>query len=53
MADGTPPTRTFRWDDPLDMDSRLTDDEGMIRDAARSIRRKKQADPMCRLWDPF
>jgi glutaryl-CoA dehydrogenase len=41
MADGTPPTRTFRWDDPLDMDSRLTDDEGMIRDAARSYAREQ------------
>ena len=39
MADGATPTRTFRWDDPLDMDSRLTDDEGMIRDAARSYAR--------------
>ncbi|HAJ04754.1 MAG TPA: acyl-CoA dehydrogenase, partial [Brevundimonas sp.] len=41
MADGTPPTRTFRWDDPLDMDNRLTDDEGMIRDAARSYAREQ------------
>ncbi|MDZ4059985.1 MAG: acyl-CoA dehydrogenase [Brevundimonas sp.] len=41
MADGTPPTRTFRWDDPLDMDSRLTDDEGMVRDAARSYAREQ------------
>ena len=41
MADGTPPTRTFRWDDPLDLDNRLTDDEGMIRDAARSYAREQ------------
>jgi glutaryl-CoA dehydrogenase len=26
--------KTFRWEDPLDLDSRLTDEERMIRDAA-------------------
>jgi hypothetical protein len=32
---------TFRWDDPLDLDGRLTDDERMIQDAARSYAREK------------
>jgi glutaryl-CoA dehydrogenase len=40
--DGAPaPTKTFRWNDPFDMDARLTDDEGMIRDAARSYARDR------------
>ena len=33
--------KTFRWDDPLDLAGRLTDDERMIRDAARSYAREK------------
>ena len=42
MADGThAPAKTFRWEDPLDLDGRLTDDEGMIRDAARSYARDR------------
>jgi len=42
MADGSPaPTQTYRWDDPLDLDGRLTDDERMIRDAARSYARDR------------
>ncbi len=37
MADGSPmKTQAFRWDDPLGLDGRLSDDEAMIRDAARS-----------------
>ena len=35
MSDAAP-AKTFRWDDPLDLEGRLTDDERMIRDAARS-----------------
>lgn len=38
MSDAKP-AKTFRWDDPLDMEGRLTDDERMIRDAARSYAR--------------
>ena len=38
---GSPPAKTFRWDDPFDMDGRLTDDEGMIRDAARAYAREQ------------
>ncbi|CAL1690352.1 Acyl-CoA dehydrogenase [Brevundimonas subvibrioides] len=42
MADGSPiSTQTFRWDDPFDMASRLTDDERAIQDAARSYAREK------------
>ncbi len=42
MADGTAaPHKTFRWDDPLDLSGRLTDDERMIQDAARSYAREK------------
>jgi len=35
------PAKTFRWDDPFDMDGRLTDDESMIRDAARAYAREQ------------
>jgi len=35
------PAKTFRWEDPFDMDGRLTDDEGMIRDAARAYAREQ------------
>ncbi|CAN5221094.1 acyl-CoA dehydrogenase [soil metagenome] len=42
MADGAAQsTQTFRWDDPLDLDGRLTEDERAIRDAARSYAREK------------
>ena len=42
MTDGaSAPSKTFRWDDPLDLSGRLTDDERMIQDAARSYAREK------------
>jgi glutaryl-CoA dehydrogenase len=42
MADGAAaPTKTFRWDDPLDLEGRLTEDERMIRDAARAYARER------------
>ena len=42
MADGSPiSTQTFRWDDPFDMESRLTEDECAIRDAARTYARER------------
>ena len=42
MADGSAhSTRTYRWDDPFDLDGRLTDDERMIRDAARTYARER------------
>lgn len=40
MADGSStPQKTFRWDDPLDLSGRLTEDERAIQDAARSYAR--------------
>ena len=42
MADtGSAPAQTFRWDDPFDLTGRLTDDERMIQEAARSYAREK------------
>ena len=42
MADGAASvTQTFKWDDPFDMESRLTEDERAIRDAARSYARDR------------
>ena len=35
------PTKTYRWDDPLDLTSRLTDEERMISEAARAYARDK------------
>ena len=34
-------TKTYRWDDPLDLTSRLTDEERMISEAARAYARDK------------
>ena len=39
--DGAQDTKTFDWEDPLDMASRLSEDERMIWDAARSYSRDK------------
>ena len=39
--DGAQDTTTFDWEDPLDMASRLSEDERMIWDAARSYSRDK------------
>ena len=33
--------KTFRWEDPLDLDGRLTEDERMIADAARDYARER------------
>jgi glutaryl-CoA dehydrogenase len=38
---GQPPVKTYRWDDPLDLTSRLTDEERMISEAARSYARER------------
>ncbi len=40
-ADSGAPQKTYRWDDPLDMSSRLSEDERMIWDAARQYAREK------------
>ena len=34
-------TKTYRWDDPLDLTSRLTDEERMISEAARAYARER------------
>ena len=39
--DTAAPTKTFRWEDPLDLAGRLTDEERMIADAARAYARGK------------
>jgi glutaryl-CoA dehydrogenase len=36
---GQTPTKTYRWDDPLDLEGKLTEDERMIADAARQYAR--------------
>jgi hypothetical protein len=47
MADGTldrptlKPAGTFRWEDPLDLRGRLTEDERMIADAAHAYARER------------
>eukprot|EP01035_Chromulina_nebulosa_P001083 gene1083-1470_t len=40
-ADSSAPAKTYRWDDPLDLSSRLSEDERMVWDAARSYAREK------------
>ena len=40
-ADGALTPKTFRWDDPLDLAGRLTDDERMIAETARAYARGK------------
>jgi len=37
---GHAPTKTFRWDDPLDLEGKLTEEERMIADAARQYARE-------------
>ncbi|MEI9964024.1 MAG: acyl-CoA dehydrogenase [Caulobacteraceae bacterium] len=37
--DSSPPTKTFRWDDPLDLEGRLAEEERLIRDTAREYAR--------------
>ena len=39
--DAGQPQKTFRWDDPLDLAGRLTDEERMIGEAARQYAREK------------
>src|SRR5271168_4679743 len=33
--------KTFRWDDPLDLDSRLSEEERLVADSARAYAREK------------
>jgi glutaryl-CoA dehydrogenase len=37
----TAPQKTFRWDDPLDMSSRLSEEERMVWEASRAYAREK------------
>ena len=37
--DAAPPAKTFRWEDPLDLEGRLTPEERMISEAARDYAR--------------
>ena len=39
--DAGQPAKTFRWEDPLDLDGRLTEDERMVRDVARRYARER------------
>ena len=39
--DAAVPQKTYRWDDPLDLSSRLSEDERMVWDAARDYARSK------------
>ena len=39
--DAGAPQKTYRWDDPLDMSSRLSEEERMVWDAARQYAREK------------
>jgi glutaryl-CoA dehydrogenase len=39
--DAGSPVKTFRWEDPLDLQSRLTEEEAMIADAARAYAQDK------------
>ena len=39
--DAGAPQKTYRWDDPLDMSSRLSEEERMVWDAARAYAREK------------
>ncbi len=39
--DAGAPAKTFRWDDPLDLDSRLTEEERLVQASARAYARDK------------
>ena len=40
-ADAGPTPKTFRWEDPLDLEGRLREDERLVRDTARAYARGK------------
>ena len=42
--------KTFQWDDPLDLASRLTEDERMVADAARSYARERLLPRVVSAW---
>jgi glutaryl-CoA dehydrogenase len=39
--DAAPPAKTFRWEDPLDLEGRLSEEERLIADAARDYARER------------
>jgi glutaryl-CoA dehydrogenase len=41
LASGSPKEAPFRWDDPLDFESELTEEERMVRDTARGYAQDK------------
>ena len=41
MADAGAPSKTYQWDDPLDLASRLSEDERMVWESARAYAREK------------
>jgi glutaryl-CoA dehydrogenase len=41
MADSSIPAKTFRWDDPLHLNDRLSEDERMIAEAAHAFARER------------
>jgi glutaryl-CoA dehydrogenase len=45
------PVKTFHWEDPLDLESRLTSEERMIRDSARAYAREKLMPKVVRAFE--
>ena len=48
--DAGAPTKTFQWDDPLDLASRLSEEERMVADAARAYARDKLLPRVVSAW---
>ena len=48
--DAGAPAKTFRWDDPLDLASRLSEEERMVADAARAYAREKLLPRVVSAW---
>ena len=48
--DAGAPAKTFRWDDPLDLASRLSEEELMVGDAARAYAREKLLPRVVSAW---
>jgi glutaryl-CoA dehydrogenase len=48
--DAGAPAKTFQWDDPLDLGSRLSEEERMVADAARAYAREKLLPRVVSAW---
>jgi glutaryl-CoA dehydrogenase len=48
--DAGAPTKTFQWDDPLDLASRLSEEERMVAEAARAYAREKLLPRVTSAW---